>query len=130
MNNHKKALRILALLSLAAMSASAHPAVDLTGTWRGSYDTGDSTADEITLVLKKADKSYAGTINDSLGYIEKDTAIADVVLAGNEFSFSFKAMGGSMEFAMKLTVNGDKMTGELSNVAQGRGVPFEFVRKK
>jgi len=44
--------------------------------------------------------------------------------------FSFKAMGGAMEFAMKLTVNGDKMTGQLVNKAEGQGAPFEFVRKK
>jgi len=39
-------------------------------------------------------------------------------------------MGGAMEFAMKLTVNGDKMTGQLMNKAEGQGAPFELVRKK
>ncbi len=130
MSKSQKAFGFLALLSLAVLTATSAPAVDLSGTWIGSIDTGSSGVDELTLVLKKADKLYKGTINDSLGMIDKDFTVTEVVLAGNEFSFSFKAMGGSMEFAMKVTVNGDKMTGTLANKADGQGMPFEFVRKK
>ena len=39
--------------------------------------------------------------------IDKDFAITDVKMDGADFSFSFKAMGGSMEFEMKLKMNGD-----------------------
>jgi len=160
MNSRKFALGLMVLLGLVVLAAPSSPAaaparglntrantaemnplakpanapaptaVDLTGTWTGSLDTGNMGVDTLTLVLKKAGQSYAGTINDSLGLIDKDTAIAEVKLAGNEFSFAFKAMGGAMEFAMKLTVNGDKMTGELMNKTAGQGAPIEFVRKK
>jgi len=130
MNIPKFALGLVALLGLLVSAVPSSPAVDLTGTWTGSIDTGNMGVDTLTLVLKKADKGYSGTINDSLALIEKDTAIAEVRWVGNEFSFSFKAMGGAMEFAVKLTVNGDKMTGQLMNKAEGQGAPFEFVRKK
>jgi hypothetical protein len=129
MNKSQKTFGFLALLGFAVLTATAAPAVDLSGTWTGSVDTGNAGVDELTLVLKKAEKLYKGTINDSLGMIDKDFAITDVKMDGADFSFSFKAMGGSMEFEMKLKVNGDKMTGELINKAGG-GAPFEFVRKK
>ena len=129
MKTSKKVFGFLALLSLAVLTAASAPVVDLSGIWIGSIDTGSSGVDELTLVLKKAEKLYKGTINDSLGMIDKDLAVADIKMDGADFSFSFKAMGGSMEFEMKLKVNGDKMTGELINKAGG-GAPFEFVRKK
>jgi len=130
MNMTKKTLGFLALLSLVVLAATSAPAVDLTGTWTGSIDTGDMGVDTLTLVLKKAGPSYTGTINDSLSLIDKDFVITDVKLVGDEFSFIFKAMGGAMEFGLKLTVNGDKMTGVLVNKAEGQDLPFEFVRKK
>jgi len=130
MNKRKVTLGLMAMLSLVILSAPCSPAVDLTGTWTGSIDTGGMGADTLTLVLKKAGQSYTGTINDSLGLIDKDFAITAVKLVGNEFSFEIKAMGGSMEFALKLIVNGDKMTGEIMNKAAGQGGPIEFVCKK
>lgn len=122
-------LGLLTILSVVVLTATSSPAIDLSGTWTGSVVTG-SGVDDLTLVLKKAEKLYAGTINDSLGMIDKDSAITEVTLTGQAFGFSFKAMGGSLEFAMKLTVNGDKMTGTLTDLAGGEGAPFEFVRKK
>lgn len=132
MNMRKFALGLMILVGLVVSAEPSSPAVDLTGTWTGSLalGNGQGPTDEITLVLRKADKSYAGTINDSLGIIDKDSAITGVNLAGNALGFDFKAMGGSMEFAMNLTASGDKMTGEVTNKATGQGMPFEFIRKK
>ena len=130
MNRLKAAMGLTAGMGLLVLAALSSPAVDLSGTWTGSIDTGGMGVDTLTLVLKKAGPGYTGILNDSLTLIDKDFAIAEVKLAGDEFSFSFKAVGGSMEFAMKLAVNGDKMTGELINKAEGQGTPFEFVRKK
>jgi hypothetical protein len=83
--------------------------------------------DELTLVLKKADKSYTGIISDSLGYIPKDTPLANVKLADNELSFSFKAMGGTLELTVKLTVAGSKMTGQIEMPDNSFAV--EFIKK-
>jgi hypothetical protein len=86
--------------------------------------------DTITLVLKKADKTYTGTIEDSLGLIEKNSAITEVKLEGNEVSFSFKAMGGSMDFLMKLSSEGDNISGQLMNKTIGEWGSFESISKK
>jgi len=132
MNKPKATLGFLALLGLVVLAAPSSPAVDLTGTWTGStvLNNGQGATLELTLVLKKERQSYAGTINDSLGLIDKDTAITDVKLAGNEFGFSIKVMGGAIELAGNFTVTGDKMTGKLMDKTNGDDTPFEFARKK
>jgi len=116
------------LLGLVVLNAPASPAIDLTGTWTGSIDTGSMGQWTLTLVLKKEGPSYTGTINDSLSMIEKDSVIEDVKLADNEFSFSVNVMGNGIE--LKLKLGGDKMKGEMIDKTTGEGKPFEFVRKK
>jgi hypothetical protein len=132
MNKPMITLGFLACLSLVVLAAPSTPAVDLTGTWTGStvLNNGQGATLELTLVLNKAGQSYSGTINDSLGLIDKDSAIADVKLAGNEFSFSFKGLGGALELAGSFTVTGDKMTGKLEDKTNGNDTPFEFARRK
>ncbi len=131
MSKPKIALGFLAFLGLAVLVVPCS-AVDLTGTWTGStvLNNGQGATLEITLVLKKAGPSYTGTINDSLGLVDKDTAITEVKLAGKEFSFSFKALGGAMELAGKFIMTGDKMTGTLEDRTNKNDTPFEFIRKK
>ncbi len=116
------------VLGLVVLGSPALPAVDLTGTWSGSIDTGSMGPWTLTLVLKKEGPSYAGTINDSMSMVEKDAVIKDVKLAGDEFSFSLNVMGKVI--VLKLKVNGDKMTGDMIDESSGEGKPFEFVRKK
>ena len=130
MNIRKVALGFLGLLGLVVLAAPASPAFDWSGTWTGSIDTGGMGVDTLTLVLKKADKIYAGTIEDSLGLIDKTTAIMDVKLDGDGISFSFKAVGGSMDFMMKLAVNDGKISAQLANKAVGEWNSFENFSKK
>ena len=130
MNKPKVVLGFLAVFYLVALAASASPAVDWAGTWTGAIDTQGLGVDTVTLILKKADKTFTGTIEDSLGLVEKNTAITEVKLDNNEISFSFKAMGGSMDFVMKLSANGDKISARLMNKAIGEWGSFESISKK
>ena len=130
MNTPKVALGLLAVLGLVVLAVPSSPAVDWAGTWTGSIDTRGMGVDTITLVLKKADKTYAGTIDDSLGLIEKNTAITEVKLEGDEISFSFKAVGGSMDFMMKLTAKGGRISAQLMNKAVGEWGSFESFSRK
>jgi len=131
MSKLKIVLGFLALFGLVVFAVPLSPAVDLTGTWTGStvLDNGRGATMELTLVLKKAGQSYAGTINDSLGLLDKDAAITEVKRTGQEFSFSFKALGGALELAGNFTVTGDKMTGKLVDKTNQNDTPFEFSRK-
>jgi hypothetical protein len=130
MNKFKLGLGSLAVLGLAVLAAPASAAVDWAGTWTGSIDTRDMGVDTITLVLNKADKTYTGMIEDTLGLIDKNTPITEVKLDGAEIQFSFKAVGGSMDFAMKIAANGDTISAQLMNKAIGEWGPFESIAKK
>jgi len=113
------------LIGLAAPFAHA---ADLSGIWLAKFEIPNQGGmDELTLVLKKADKSYTGIISHSVGYIPKDTPLTNVKLVDNELSFSFKAMGGTLELAVKLTVAGNKMTGQME--MPDNSFPVEFIKK-
>jgi len=130
MNVAKIAFGFPAGLVLVVLAALASPAFDWSGTWTGSIDTGGMGVDTVILVLKRADKTYTGTIDDSLALIEKNTTISEVKLDGDELSFSFKAVGGSMDFMMKLSVNGGKTSAQLANKAIGEWGDFESFSRK
>jgi hypothetical protein len=130
MKNLKINLGILAVLGLLVPIAPASHVVDWAGTWIGSIDTQGMGVDTITLVLKKADTTYTGIINDSLGLIEKDTVITEVKLDGEAISLSFKAVGGSMDFVMKMTAGGETITAQMMNKAIGEWGSFESLIKK
>jgi hypothetical protein len=102
--------------------------VDLSGTWIANFEIPNGGGmDEFTLILKKAEKSYTGTISDAMGYIPKETSLTNVEFAGNELSFSFTAMGGSLDLVMRLTVAGNKMTGQIE--MQAENFPVEFIKR-
>lgn len=123
------ALGWLALAALVVPAAQAPPAADWAGTWVGSVDTGMGV-DTITIILKKDGSTFAGTVNDTLGFVEKDTTISEVKPAGPEISFSFKALGGSIDLAMKLSVEAGKISGQMMNKAIGEWGPFQSLIKK
>jgi len=127
----KKVLMFVAWLSLAAVAAASSSPLDLSGTWIGSWDIAHSGTDELTLTLTKTATGYAGIINDSLGFIAKDTAIANVEVADrNTISFSFVIdLGEPTGIGMKLGLAGDKLAGEIVYTAKGAAHPFEFARK-
>lgn len=103
-------LFILPCLAFILFSTTAASAPDLAGTWIGKTEVPDQGPDEVTLVLKKGEKGYTGTVVDTLGLIAKDTEITDVTLEGNEISFRFPLTDGAM-ISVKMTVDGDKMAG-------------------
>jgi hypothetical protein len=127
----KSAITVFAGLVFWGMFSLVAPlahGADLSGIWLAKFEIPNQGGmDELTLVLKKADKSYTGIISDSMGYIPKDTPLANVKLVENELSFSFKAMGGTLELAVKLTVAGSKMTGQIE--MPDNSFPVEFIKK-
>jgi len=132
---HLFALTLLACLSLTAPAAASSPAVDLGGTWVGNYDIAHSGTDLLTLVLTKTETGYTGILNDSLGFVAKDTPITEVKVEGVNLGFSFVLIfetGEPADQRAELTLDGGKLIGRLEFSAKGAGagVPFELVRKK
>ncbi len=130
MDKLKAGLGFLAVLGFLVPAALSSPGVNWSGIWIGSIDTQAVGVDTITVVLKKEDKTYTGTIEDSLGLIEKNAVLTEVKLEDDQISFSFKAMGGSMDFMMRLSAKGEKISAQLMNKAVGEWGDFESINKK
>jgi hypothetical protein len=121
------------VLSLGAVATPR--TADLAGTWVGIFyafpdESGD---DQFILVLKKSENGYAGILNDSNGFLKKDTAITDVKADGKTISFLFVVMwenGEQTNFGMTLTLEGETLAGTIESKTKGAGQPFEFIRKK
>lgn len=118
----------LPCLAFILFSTAAASAPDLAGTWIGKTEVPDQGTDEVTLVLKKDEKGYTGTVVDTLGLIAKDTEIMDVTVEGNEISFRFPLTDGAM-ISVKMTVDGDKMAGAWVHPEGDTGA-LSFEKKK
>lgn len=102
--------------------------VDLSGTWEGTTEVPDMGEDGLTLVLKKKDGEYSGTISDSLGMIE-DVEIEDVEFEDNTLTFNFMVFTGEdyMRVYITLTVEGDTMSGHWET-EDARSAPIELKK--
>jgi hypothetical protein len=115
------------LAALAGLLAYA-AAPDITGTWIGKTEVPNAGVDELTLVLKKTPTGFTGTFSDTLAQVDKDAAITEVKLEGDDLSFNFFLADGTAMIA-KLKVDGDKLTGTWGH-PQGDVGTMTFERKK
>ncbi len=122
-------LAAAALLGMITLTGLAQKAPDLRGTWIGKTEVPGVGMIDVTLVLKKAEKSYTGTISsDNQAVISPNTEIRDVTIDGEKLSYIFPLADGSL-LLMKLVAAGDKMTGHWEHPAGSTGA-MEFVKKK
>lgn len=125
------ALTLFAFLLVLSCGMSFSQQADLSGTWVGSTEVPDSPEpDMLTLVLKKEEGKYSGTITDSLGMLQ-DTEIEDVELKDNTLTFTFQANNGEEFITVyaSLTVKGDKLSGYWES-EDGNSASIEMERKK
>ena len=129
MTKAKWMLAATALLGVIALTGFAQKASDLSATWIGETEVPGVGMIEVTLVLKKAEKSYGGTISsDHPGVISANTEIKDVTIDGEKLSFVFPLADGVL-LMMKLAAAGDKLTGHWEHPSGSTGV-VELVKKK
>lgn len=129
----KRISSLLALFALLAFSCgiSFSQQVDLSGTWVGSTEVPDAIEpDKLTMVLKKEEGKYSGTITDSMGMLN-NTELEDVEFEDNTFSCNFQVYTGEeyLTVYVTLTVTGDKMSGHWET-DDGSSAPIEMERKK
>lgn len=122
----------MAILFLSFAAHALQPPADLAGTWVGNLEISEGENDQLTLVLTKSAAGYAGLINDTMGFLEKDTRISDVKAGDQTINFTFKINFGTniQTIEMGLTLHGDKLTGTFESREKGAIMEFEFVRKK
>ncbi|NTV79959.1 MAG: hypothetical protein HGA24_00850 [Candidatus Aminicenantes bacterium] len=107
----------------------AQRAPDLGGTWIGKTEVPGVGLTEITLVLKKVDKGYGGTIaSGNQAVISGSPEIKDVTADGEKLEFVFPLADGTL-LLMKLAVAGGRMTGRWEHPSGSTGA-VELARKK
>jgi hypothetical protein len=122
----------LAILIVGLTSAAVRPAADMSGAWVGNLEISEEDNDQLTLVLTKSAAGYAGIINDTMGFLEKDTRITDVKAGDQTINFTFKINFGTniQTIEMGLTLHGDKLTGTFESREKRAAMEIEFVLKK
>jgi hypothetical protein len=115
---------VAVFLALAAFAASP----DFEGTWVGTAELPEHTADDIVLVLDKTGAGVMGTISDGLGIIRPETAFAGFRADGNALGFHFPAVDG-LTIAFTLKARGDRLIGCWTDPDGGTG-KIELVRKQ
>jgi len=129
MTKAKWILAAAALFGVITLTGFAQKAPDLGGTWIGKTEVPGLGMIDVTLVLKKAEKSHGGTISSGHpGVISADTEIKDVTIDGEKLSFVFPLADGVL-LMMKLAAAGDKLTGHWEHPSGSTGV-VELVKKK
>jgi hypothetical protein len=128
MTKSKWILIAMAFLGIFAFTSYAQKEADFSGTWIGKTEVPDIGTDEVTLVLRKVDKGYGGTIVDNQGVIAANTEIKDVTIIGDKMSFTFNLADGNL-ITIKLLVTSEKMTGQWEH-PEGSAGAIELVRKK
>jgi hypothetical protein len=107
-------------------STSSGASADLTGKWAMVADAGSQTV-PMTVELKQTGIVFVGSTLSHLG----NGKIEGGKLDGKSFTAVLTAeiQGQPVEFAMQGSIEGDKVTGTLTNAAFG-AIPFSGTRTK
>ncbi len=131
MKKTSSALTLFAFLLVFSFGMSFSQQAELSGTWVGSTEVPDAPEpDKLSLVLKKEEGKYSGTITDSMGMLQ-DTEIEDVEFKDNTLTFTFQVDTGEEYITVhaSLTVKGDKLIGHWET-ADGNSASIEMERQK
>jgi hypothetical protein len=128
-------IALLVALGLAGTALASVPAIDLSGTWTGTFQDPHGNDTEYVFKLTKSGATYTGFVSDSKGFVPEGTPIKDVKTEGGRIAFSFTMVSGNGkkgDLRFDLAPEGDKLVGQFLFLVKGAGAgaPIEFVRKK
>ncbi len=113
-------------LSLTAFGASMGTGSDISGKWSLAADAGGQVV-YVSLELKQTGDTFTGTSSSDMG----NGTIDGGKVTDKSFTATMHAtiQGSVVDFAMTGTVDGDKMSGTLSNPQFG-SVPYTATKSK
>ena len=117
----RKTLLIQVVGAMAALTASALYAQDVTGDWQGTITAGPAEL-RIQLHITKSDSGLAATM-DSVDQGASGIAVEAVKLANSTLTFAVGVVQGSYEG--KVSADGNSISG---NWTQGQSLPLNFTR--
>ncbi|MFC1725468.1 hypothetical protein ACFL4T_07555 [candidate division KSB1 bacterium] len=86
---------------------------DIAGTWVGdAYLNGQDAPNTMTIVIKRKDGVYSGTMTDSFGYVN-GVELKNIKLDNDKLTFTYDAAGpeGTIVMENSMTVKKDEMKG-------------------
>lgn len=104
---------------------------DLSGTWVGETEIPDAfEPDKVTLVLKKTNGKYTGTVSDSME-MAQEAELENLEVKGNELNANFLIFDGYEyeRIYFYLTVEGDTMKGRWESESGTSGL-IELQKQK
>ncbi len=115
-------LAVLFAVSLVASIGSIAAAAQdsLVGTWVGQTEVPDEGTDQVTLIITKTDKGFAGTIADSLGQIQGAAEIKDLTVADGAVTGNFALVDGST-VTIKLKLDAGALKGNWAHESGSTG---------
>ena len=120
-------MRVFLLVLLIAAIAMTAAAADVTGKWSGSFSLGDAGGSGTAfLVLKQTGATLSGTAG---GTEDEQFPLENAKIDGNKISGTVNASDGNT-YTVLLTVDGDKMSGELTVSGGGQTMKGKIELKR
>lgn len=121
-------MRLLLVVFLVALVAMTAAAADVTGKWSGSFTLGDAGGDGGTafLVLKQSGTTISGTAG---GTEAEQFPLENAKIDGNKITGTVNASDGNT-YSVSLTVDGDKMSGDLTITGGGQTMKGKITLKR
>ena len=131
MKRHYAILFCFLIIISAASLGTAQGKVNLVGTWVGVATLEGQPDNELTLVMVEKEGVLSGTITGEYGTLV-DTPLENIKLEKDVFSFDVIVAAGSAEIkaVFKMTVAGDKMTGEFEIPDMAMTGTWEAAKQK
>ena len=121
-------MRLLLVVFLVALVAMTAAAADVTGKWSGSFTLGEGGGEGGTafMVLKQSGTTLSGSAGATA---EEQFPLENAKIDGNKITGSVNASDGNT-YTVSLTVDGDKMSGELTVTAGGQTMKGKIELKR
>ena len=115
----------IAVIAMVLLLASVLSAADVTGTWKGSFETPEGNV-TLTFDMKSAGDAVSGTVSG----LPKPAEIKDGKVQGDIITFTFTTeyQGNPLKLLMRGQVSGQEIKFNIGTEDGGWGT--EFVAKK
>ena len=131
MKRHLSISLFFLIFILVTSLSAAQGKVNLVGTWVGAAVLEGQPDNELTLVMVEKEGVLSGTITGEYGTLV-DTPLENIKVEKGVFTFDVMvaAGGGDIKAVFKMTVAGDKMTGEFDIPDMGASGTWEAEKQK
>jgi hypothetical protein len=117
---HRKLLKLILPITLLALTAAA---ANLAGKWTGVIEINDSGG-KIETPVELYLEQKAGTLSGKIGRTNnpESVEIRNAKVEGDKLTFDSSSIEASASMTFTLTIQGERMQGEMRGVSQGNEI--------